>query len=524
MLFLLAAACTPGEGKLSTGSTTTPTDPTVTSSTSTPTPTKTDTTTPPTTTATVCDVDPDLEITKADPSQPWHENELRIDLTASKAAAVAVACTLRDDPAEVHLIEDATSAKSHELRIGGLLADSDYDCVAAATCPATASPLTFSVHTEPETPGMVEIETTDYGGGGSEYVLFNQSKDCDYQNQRLNVVDRDGRLRWWYSTPQWVGPSVEFRYHGNNQFEWGGGWDPNPLGRPRQLDLFDGEIYDSAVALPDAATSDFHHDGKQLPDGRLLTLERITIDDGGFGFDGFRVRRVDPTTSTVDFDYSSQRGYDEGFLPGGWGDPWHANWVDIVDETLYVSLCNLHEVMAFDVATGDHLWTFGAGGDFDLSDIGGNPLGDGQYSQCQHGLEYTADDRLMVYDNGTDRGYSRVTEYQLDTTAMTATLDWTWTEDDWWETTLGDADYLDSGHVLVDMGHSDCFSSNPGDRSTIVEFDPVSGDKNWQLRYVPQDLTAYRADWADPCELFANALYCPDVADRLAELDPVLNP
>ena len=41
-----------------------------------------------------------------------------------------------------------------------------------------------------------------------------------------------------------------------------------------------------------------------------------------------------------------------------------------------------------------------------------------------------------MYDNGLIAGYSRITEYQLDPAALTATLNWTWTEDDWWETTL----------------------------------------------------------------------------------------
>ena len=83
---------------------------------------------------------------------------------------------------------------------------------------------------------------------------------------------------------------------------------------------------------------------------------------------------------------------------------------------------------------------------------------------------------------------------------------------------------MSNGHILIDEGHSDCFSSNPGDRATIVEFDPVSGDKIWQLRYVDQNLTAYRTDWADACTLFANAAYCPAVADWLAALAPVLAP
>jgi hypothetical protein len=485
--------------------------------------------TPPSTAPTVpttlpCAPDPALSITSASPSTPWHENELQIDVALSAPATVAVACTLASDPSEVHLAEDTATIADHALRIGGLLGAADYDCAVAAVCPATSAPTHFQVHTADPPPDLVEVEATVEAGAGSEYVLFNQSVDCDYQEQRLNVVDRQGRYRWWYATPDNVGPSVEFRYHGGNVFEWGGGWEPNGLGRPREVDLFDGEIYDTADDLPDASGSDFHHDGKRLPDGRLLTLERVGI-DAGAPFDGFRIRRIDPATGDVDFDYDSQRLWDDGDLPrGSGGDPWHANWVDIVGDTLYVSLCNLERVIAIDVPTGDYLWNFASGGDFALSDAGGDPLGDDEFTQCQHGLEYTADDHLLVYDNGNSRGYSRVAQYTLDQPARTATLDWTWTEPDWWETTLGDADYLPDGRILVNMGHSDCFSSNPGDRTTIVEIDPATGEKLWQLRYVPRDMTAYRADWADPCGLFANAAVCPAVAARLADLAPVLAP
>jgi hypothetical protein len=466
-----------------------------------------------------CEPDAALQI-EAEASQPWTSHELQVEVTLSVPASVAVACTLRSEPGEVHLVESAEAVTSHTLRMGGLLAEADYDCVAAAVCPASAEPSSFSVSTGPAAVGVIEVETTDYGGAGSEYVLFNQSQDCDYQYQRLNVTDRQGRLRWWYATPEWVGPSVEFRHHGDSLFEWGGGWDPNPRGRPRLVDLYDGELYDSASAMPDAAESDYHHDGKRLPDGRLLTLETEYVD----GFDGFRIRRIDPETDLVDFEYRSQRAYEEGHLPRGWGgDPWHANWVDIVDEVLYVSLCNLSRIIAIDVATGELLWTFGEDGDFSLVDSSGEPLDDG-FTQCQHGLEFTEDDRLLVYDNGTGRGYTRVSEYQLDPATLSAERLWTWTEDDWWETTLGDADYLPDGRILVGAGHSDCFSSNPGDRTTILEIDPASGEKLWQLRYVERNLTAYRADWADPCELFANAAYCPEIGERLEELAHLLAP
>ena len=476
-----------------------------------------------------CDPDPALQISDLSVVQPLNPNEAQVSITLSTEATVAVACTAASDPSEVHLIEGTSASTGHTLRLSGLLGDTTYDCVAAPVCPTQTGPATpFTVVTDP-LPGRLPVMTaqTFDAAAGSEYVLFNHSDDCWWDEQQLVVMDRDGQIRWWFDTPTWVGPSVEFRYHGDDRFAWGGGWLPNAQGRPRQVDLFDGEVYDAAAAMPDVGQSDFHHDGKQLADGRLLTLEEVTIENGLIDFLGFRVRRIDPATDTVDFDYHSQRGFDEGHLPAGFLDAWHANWADIAEvdgqEVLFVSLCFTQQVVAIDVATGQWRWTFGAGGDFSLVDDSGAPLPDNEFPLCQHGLEVEGD-RMLVYDNGDGRGYSRASEYQIDEATMTATLLWTWTEPDWYETTLGDVDWMPDDRVLIGMGHAECFSSNRGDYTTIAEIDPASGTKLWEARQTDQDAMAYRADWADPCALFHNAKYCDPLADRLVELAPILEP
>ena len=98
---------------------------------------------------------------------------------------------------------------------------------------------------------------------------------------------------------------------------------------------------------------------------------------------------------------------------------------------------------------------------------------------------------------------------------------WTWTEPDWWETTLGDVDLMANGHVWIGAGHAECFSSNPGDRSTVLEIDPLTGAKVWELRYDNVRAMAYRSDHADGCALFDNTSQCPARAERLAELGPI---
>ena len=58
---------------------------------------------------------------------------------------------------------------------------------------------------------------------------------------------------------------------------------------------------------------------------------------------------------------------------------------------------------------------------FDLVDADGDRLRDENFPQCQHGLEIDGD-TLLVYDNGTENGWSRATEYTLDVPAGVSTL------------------------------------------------------------------------------------------------------
>lgn len=472
-----------------------------------------------------CDPEAGLAVTGVAVEHPWGPNEARVAVKLSRAASVAVVCTAPGDPDERHLFESDAVAVAHEVRLSGLLADTEYTCRAAPVCPtSSARPATFPVQTGSLPDLVPDTIVTGTGEDVGGYLLANASDDCDREWQRFVVFDRQGRARWVYTPPTWVGPSVSLRYDGDGRFVWGGGWEPGPEGRPRVVDLYDGEVYDLAAALPDAETSAFHHDGKRLADGRFATLEETEVEGRRGSFQGFRVRLVDAEAGRVDTTYSGQRALDEGHLPSGTGDAWHANWVDTADRgdrrELLVSLCAISRTIAVDADTGEWLWGFGLGGDFTIVDSRGRRLDDDHYPQCQHGLE-RVDDRLLVYDNGWSRAYSRAVEYRLDPDRHLAVELWEWTEPGWFETTLGDVDYLPDDHVLVAAGHAECFSSSPGDHTTISEIVPATGEKVWELRYADVELMAYRAEWVAGCALFDNVAACPALERRWRDLAPL---
>ncbi|MEN0065855.1 MAG: aryl-sulfate sulfotransferase [Myxococcota bacterium] len=481
-----------------------------------------------------CESEAGLVVESAMVEQPWSEHEARFTVSLSSSAALAVACALDGDDTEVHLVEGVEAQLDHTLRLAGLLASSTYTCTVAPVCPTTTEvPTVLTLQTGDESNSdlpQMNLEVHQ-ASAGRDYVLTNHQRNDGWNGQRRLVVDRDAQVRWRAAANAGggVGGSAVNWSPTSQAFTIGGGWPPNHNGRPQQIELFGSDVrYDSAVALGDLNATWFHHDARELSDGQFLTLEEPVIQrPGGGTFRGFGVRIVDPETDEVTFDWSSQRPFDEGNLPGGGGDAYHANWVDIVDvdgqDVMYVSLCTQGWTVAVDVPSGDWRWTFGRNGDFDLVDTDGNALPDSEYPQCQHGLQ-RRDDRLLVYDNGNQRGFSRAVEYRLDESTMTATKLWDWTEPQWYETSLGGVDYTSGERVLIAMGHIEAATPTPGDRTSFVEVDPTTGEKLWEVQYDSVHDMAFRAEAISPCAIFANAKYCPVVAERLETLAPVLDP
>ncbi len=470
-----------------------------------------------------CDPDETVNVLTAASVKGRLNNQQVVTVTTSAATRAAVQCTAVGDPTDVHLLESDLEATSHTFDLGGLLVEEHYDCLAAAVCPeSTQSPVAFAFDTlaEPDELGPVQVDIDPVLGMTGAYTLFNLEV-CGGEWDWIQLVDPQGRTRWWHPVPVWPNMGLEVRHHGDGLIVWGGGY--TPIGRPRQVDVFLGEVYDSASSLPDYAYTTFHHDGKQLADGRILTLETETNTIEGWSCEGFAVRLHDPSTGLLTWRYASSDALEERELTPDaywYGDPWHANWVDVNVENgvdkLYMSLCGAYKIIKVDPVQRSIDWTFGLGGDFTLLDTNGNPLPDSEYPSCQHGIEAIGD-RLLVYDNGWWRASSRIVEYQLDTANMTATLLWEWT-DGWSTCCLGDADQLANGRVLVNQASFGCTYS-----TEIHEIDPPTGSVASTVTLQPGD-ASYRGERLEGCELFANAAYCDDTAIRVAELARIFAP
>lgn len=445
---------------------------------------------------------------------------IALTVTTSEPVGVAVRCSADGDPSEAHLLEDATLSTGHELHLLGLLPDTDYTCLAVPTCPSGASPARASLHTAAPEAELATLEVERHPKlaptGAWTLSLY---KRVLHARGALVVWDLEGRPRWWHPVDPSLNMAMEVLLDPDRKtLVYGGG--RSPFGIPTVVDLWDGT--ETPAAMPPWEDEMYHHDGKRLPDGRLLGLQAVANHVGPVTFEGFGVRTFDPATGAVEVVLDSQVLLDAGSLPPALpgSDPYHINWLDLVDTSsgpvLYASSYTLRRILAIDATTKTVLWDLRAGQGWTVLDADGTPLPDDDLPQGQHGPEVDGDE-LWVYDNGVERGSSRVERWRIDRDTHTATRLWWWTEPGWFEATFGDVDVLGGGRILITQGTFHCCET----RSSVVEIDVASGEVVGRWTVPEPEMPMYRAERYDGCSLFSRLGTCSERDARDAELAPL---
>ncbi|MCA9490173.1 MAG: hypothetical protein KC621_09620, partial [Myxococcales bacterium] len=466
-----------------------------------------------------CAPDPTLSVTASTSPGPL-PNQLLVTVDTSAAATIAVVCVNDGDATDAHLLESTTPATHHELKLMGLLSASEYTCKAAATCPTTGL-AAATVHASTSAPpiqfAVLDVDVDPQLGMTGAYTMAPWQPNV-LSRGYIVVWGPDGRARWWYRLEEGVGIDIEALLDpGATTVVYGGG--DNPAGAPSIVDLWDGLIY--KATMPVWGQDQYTHDTKRIWDGRILSLQYVPNSRGTRSWLGFGVRLHDPATGVIDWEFASQRYVDEGILPPGNGEPYHANWIDYIDTpsgpVLYVSLYQLQHIMAIDGVTGDLLWDLHAGAGWTVLDENGNPLPDGDLPQGQHGLEVDGD-VLWVYDNGTNRLHSRAEKWRIDGVNQIATREWMWTEQGWFEPILGDIDILANGdRALITQATIGC-CFHPTD---FVEVELSSGRVASRMSMPADAMVGYRSQRYDGCDMFANIGLCAPLQQRATELQPL---
>jgi hypothetical protein len=454
---------------------------------------------------------------------PGSPNPLQgtVEVELSQQGPVWMECTTDADPEEHHLVESTAAASRHELVVRGLLPETWYRCVVWAGASWGEVGLL--------TPAVPLPALGASGEPSGAYTLFNVQTESYTDGQALlAMVDPQGRLRWWYPVGTHlvldIDAEVEWDAQGEPFVHMGGGWahqrDDQPnKGVFRDVDLSGETLLDRSE--PDFGVG-FNHHSERLDDGSYLSL---TFHEEALGDSSWYGVGVEQWDERLLWTWSTQTLVEQGVLPVPTQlTPYHPNSVSFVTdawgEAAWLSLYMTKEIWRIDRLTGERTHVFGATGEFTLTDASGQPLPPEEWPYVQHDPDYQGA-RVLMYDNGAGRPveepYSRVVEYELDLDARTAVRLWDWTEPGWYDPVIGDADYLPSGNVLVTQGFNRNRTPDSDDVSELLELRPPD-EVVWRAPFPSPDWAVFRAQQYDGCALFANARYCEDVAERLAEL------
>lgn len=136
----------------------------------------------------------------------------------------------------------------------------------------------------------------------------------------------------------------------------------------------------------------------------------------------------------------------------------HLNWVaEDFDQDVLISSRGLGQVVKVHKASGSIVWRLGRDGDFQFVNDPRNGFG-GQHSahRLPNGNVLIFDNRNFISTNAVvpSEGPSRVVEYRLVETNMTAELVWAYQRQGFHSTSEGAADRLENGNTFISWGKS----------------------------------------------------------------------
>jgi len=169
-----------------------------------------------------------------------------------------------------------------------------------------------------------------------------------------------------------------------------------------------------------------HHDIKFTPSGELImvcnTIRKYDLTGYGLGEDtevwgdGFTIIASDGSVIRKwnNFDEMTPFNSNDVILEAGAvKDFLHANSVNWDSEgNYYMTFNRINQLWKIDAVTGKVLYRVGPDGNVALDELG--------YASGLHAAEPLAPDKVLCYDNGSDRGYSRAVIYEIDPVVMSA--------------------------------------------------------------------------------------------------------
>ena len=416
-------------------------------------------------------------------------------------------------------ISDPALVTAHRVLVIGMHADTTYQ-VMAISSNGGASVSATGTHTTGSLPSVVPVanvtinDTTSVQPGWTLMNIHvgdgNRTIPTSNEPAVAAMYDLDGQPVWYYidgTTPEMGGAvDVELTDDGvlvgpvmDTTLE-----DKEP---PREVDFAGNTLWECSD--PGCGGSpNLTHLAAKLPNGNYVLMREATVNN--ITMPVFEEQTPDGQV-VWQLDYGSLVPRPAGNTDDDWchgnaitvnieQDVVYANcrWMGLIKTTYTNPNALIWHLPASHYGTGTGNMTF-------------SPASS-QYEDT-HDPEVHEDGTILFFDNG---GYddpfayppvppttyhSRVLEYLIDETAMTATLVWefpgdfnvdAWYRNEWYELQWGDADRLGNGNVLVTAG-----DRGPGTESRIFEVTKQDGAVVWEFHLGP-DLSVYRAERITP--------------------------
>lgn len=357
-----------------------------------------------------------------------------------------------DDAYGMSTSVEAAATTDHSVTLFGNHADStvhfrvvsvsdEGDDVLGEDQTATTDPLPSGI---PEMTEVTPITNENIGPW-----LLTTYLPVDEDTSHIVILDPTGATVWYWYIGTGIMESVRVTRDGTGV---------QGVARPGE-DLFLSEIIRISfegveTRIPVAGA---HHDLVELPEGGWATIvrqEREVPDLGNVAGDSLVEVTPEGDTTVIwnafeQMDVVVNGGWDFSQIPGA-ADWTHGNGIayDQAEGSYYLSMYYTENVVKIDRATGATRWILGGVEEqFTLE-------GDAVFGP-QHSPELF-DGGIRLFDNGHSfSAGSRLVEYTLDETAMSASLTWSWVPDPIAHTlVLGDMTRFDDGSAMASWGIS----------------------------------------------------------------------
>ena len=221
-------------------------------------------------------------------------------------------------------------------------------------------------------------------------------------------------------------------------------------------------------------------------------------------------------------DYMNIDDYIDSFNPNANYLNWtHGNSIEVDnDNNIIISNRAMSEAVKIDRLTGEVIWTLGgpANSFTFINDPYNGPL-------RQHDIRRTYNGNLMIFDNGSSTGQnsrpSRVTEYNIDESNMTATLVWEYFHpENYLAANQGSAQRLNNGNTIISWGtvsgHGAIITEVNYEKEIVLEIEYPQGNHTYR---------AQKKDWEFDINLIEGDINLDnfiDILDLITSVNIVL--